>query len=70
VYDPQWSRDDRHVLYLHDNAIWLIDVSGGTPVKIADSSPIGSSPALPTAPRLFGYYGHVSWPGTLAWFRG
>jgi TolB protein len=70
VYDPQWSRDGRHVLYLRDNAIWLIGVPGGPPVKIVDSSPVGSSPALPTAPRLFGYYGHVSWSGTLAWFRG
>jgi TolB protein len=69
VYDPQWSRDGRHVLYLRDNAIWLIGVSGGPPVKIVDSSPVGSSPALPTALGLFGYYGHVSWSGTLAWFR-
>jgi TolB protein len=62
VYDPQWSRDGRHVLYLRDKAIWLIGVSGGPPVKI-----IGP---LPTPPGLFGYYGHVSWSGTLAWFRG
>jgi hypothetical protein len=70
VYDLQWSRDGRHVLYLRDNAIWLIGVSGGTPVKIADSSPIGSSPALPTVPGPFGYDRYGSWSGTLAWFRG
>jgi hypothetical protein len=50
------------VLYLRGNATWKIGVSGGTAVKIAGP--------LPTAPRLFGYSGHVSWSGTLAWFRG
>jgi TolB protein len=62
VYDPQWSRDGRHVLYLRDNAIWLIGVSGGTPVKIVGP--------LPTVPGPFGYFRYGSWSGTLAWFRG
>ena len=61
VYDPQWSRDGRHVLYLRDNAIWLIGVSGGPPVKIVGP--------LPTAPGLFGYYGHVSVTSLFAWWQ-
>ena len=34
-----WSRDGSHIVYLKDNAIWLINIYGGSPAKIVDLMP-------------------------------
>ncbi|WP_165613414.1 PD40 domain-containing protein [Desulfotruncus arcticus] len=34
-----WSRDGSHIIYLKDNAVWLINVHDGNPVKIVDVMP-------------------------------
>ncbi len=59
VYQPRWSADGRHILYIRDDALWLIDAAGGAPARIAGP--------FPGTPDLFGFYGHPSWPITLAW---
>lgn len=63
VYQPQWSHDGRHLLYIRDDAVWLVDANGGAPVKIVGP--------FPSAPPLFGYYGHVDWTTyiPLAWHQ-
>jgi len=61
IYRPRWSRDGRHVLYVRDNALWLIDVRGGAPVRILGP--------FPGKPDYFGFYGHVQWPMTWVWNR-
>ncbi|WP_131820714.1 PD40 domain-containing protein [Desulfotruncus arcticus] len=58
---PLWSRDGAHIVYLKDNSVWLVDLSGGSPVKI-----IGT---FPDATDSFGYYGYVSWSNILALYR-
>jgi hypothetical protein len=61
VYQPQWSADGHHLLYIRGGALWLIDTRGGAPSRI-----IGP---FPGTPDLFGYYGHASWPIVTAWNR-
>ncbi|MCL6561118.1 MAG: hypothetical protein K6U74_20490 [Firmicutes bacterium] len=61
VYSPAWSRDGHHLLYLRDNAVWLIGVEGGEPARIVGP--------FPEPPQLFGYYGHVIWSHLLTWDR-
>ncbi len=58
---PLWSRDGAHIVYLKDNSVWLIGLSGGNPVKI-----IG---AFPDVTDSFGYYGYFSWSNILALHR-
>ncbi|TEB10773.1 Protein TolB [Pelotomaculum propionicicum] len=57
---PLWSRDGSHIIYLKDNSIWLININGGSPVKIAGP--------LPDAPNSSGYYGYVSLLDILAFY--
>jgi len=57
---PLWSRDGSHIIYLKDNSIWLININGGSPVKIAGP--------LPDAPNSPGYYGYVSLLDILAFY--
>jgi WD40-like Beta Propeller Repeat len=61
VYQPQWSGDGHHLLYIRDDALWLIDTHGGAPSRIVGP--------FPGTPDLFGYYGHASWPIVTAWNR-
>lgn len=61
VYSPQWSADGRHVLYVRDNALWLIDVRGGPPTRIVGP--------FPQSPAQLWYYGHISWSDVYIWNR-
>jgi TolB protein len=74
TFTPQWSRDGTHLLYVRDNALWLVPVHGGAAVQVAR---LFATPGLPPyqSPlggpfwRLF-YYGHVAWTSLFAWYRG
>jgi hypothetical protein len=57
----RWSADGHHLLYIRDDALWLIDTHGDAPSRIVGP--------FPGTPDLFGYYGHVSWPIVAAWYR-
>lgn len=59
IYLPQWSGDGRHVLFIRDNALWLIDTRGGPPTRVLGP--------FPGTPDFFGFYGHVSWPVQWVW---
>lgn len=61
VYTPMWSRGGHHLLYVRDNALWLINIQRGTPVRLA-------GPLLPKW-TPFGYYGRMGWSQMLAWHR-
>jgi len=61
IYRPQWSGDDRHVLYIRNNSLWLIDTGGGAPTRVVGP--------FPGAPDLFGFYGSPYLPLTYAWNR-
>lgn len=58
---PQWSRDGTRLLYLRDNAVWLIGADGGAPQQIVGP--------LPNPPDGASTYGHVSWERSVAWYR-
>lgn len=55
---PLWSRDGSHIIYLKDNSVWLVDINGGSPVKL-----VGPFPDVSNSP---GYYGYVSWSNILS----
>jgi dipeptidyl aminopeptidase/acylaminoacyl peptidase len=61
VYQPQWSADGHHLLYIRDDALWLVATHGGAPARIVGP--------FPGTPDLFGFYGHASWPIVTAWNR-
>jgi len=60
VYQPAWSRDGKSILYVRDNALWVVSVAGGSPQRIVGLS----------APQygLMGSYGYVYY-GDYAWFE-
>jgi TolB protein len=59
VYQPQWVGDGHHILYIKNNALWLISTQGGAATKIVGP--------FPGAVDLFGFYGRVAWPTRYAW---
>jgi Tol biopolymer transport system component len=61
VYQPSWSKDGEHILYVRDNAIWIIGTGGGQPEKVLDLEPEEED--------LFGFYGYVSYHGLMAWHQ-
>jgi TolB protein len=62
TYTPQWSRDGLHLLYIRDNAFWLIRIDGGPPARILGP--------FPKAADYFGFYGQPSFFFSFAWHKG
>lgn len=59
VAAPQWSRDGRSILYVRDNALWIIRPGGKRPPRrIAGPLFSGHWP---------NYYGHIDWADQFAW---
>jgi hypothetical protein len=56
---PVWSSDGRSLLYVADDALWLLPALPGPPVRIA--GPLFAPNDWP------GYYGEVDWGGQFAW---
>jgi Tol biopolymer transport system component len=63
VYQPFWSKDGSHILYVRENSLWLIDAGGGVPKRICGPSDREDDGAD------FGYYGHISYLDKYAWFQ-
>lgn len=61
VYQPVWSRDGSHIMYVRDNAIWIIGSDGGKPEKVLGN--------FTEQKDLFGFYGFVSYHDAIAWYQ-
>lgn len=61
IYQPKWSKDGSRILYVRDNALWLISAKGGEPQQVVGP--------FPGEPDLFGFYGYVSFSDKVAWFQ-
>jgi TolB protein len=59
VYQPTWSKDGEHILYVRDNALWIIAASGGQPEKLMD--------LFSEKEDHFGFYGYISYRDFMAW---
>ncbi len=59
VYQPVWSGDGDHILYVRDNALWIIGADGGQPQKVLGP--------FPEQKELFGFYGFVSYRDMMAY---
>lgn len=59
IYQPQWGHDSRHLLFVRENVLWLLDLRGGTSRRVLGPFPQAQDP--------FGFYGHVQWPVSWAW---
>ncbi len=60
VFQPFWSKDGKHLLYMKDNVLWSIEVENGKPEKIL--GPIDDQ-------DLFGFYGFVSYYSLVKAFK-
>jgi hypothetical protein len=64
---PAWSRDGRELLYVGDDALWLLPADGGRAVVIA-------RPLFPAAQWKgvandpLSYYGQIDWSGQFSWW--
>jgi len=75
VAAPTWSADGKVILYVRDNALWLIDPFGGrvesTPGHPAQS---GGPPARVVSQLFAGawpdFYGYTDWQSQFAWYTG
>jgi len=61
IYQPVWSRDGSHILYIRNNALWLISADGGNPQKVVGPFLERQDP--------FGYYGYASYQDMMAWYQ-
>jgi Tol biopolymer transport system component len=59
VFQPFWSIGGDHILYVRDNALWIIEPGGGKPEKVLGP--------FPEQKELFGFYGFVSYLDKMAW---
>jgi Tol biopolymer transport system component len=59
VASPQWSRDGCSILYVRDDALWLVDATGRRPARRI-AGPLFSG-------RWPNYYGYIDWPDQFAW---
>ena len=65
VAAPTWSANDQDILYVRDNALWLI------PMFTANGG-LSAAPALPVVSRLFAanwpnLNGYTAWQSQFAW---
>jgi TolB protein len=64
ISQPMWSRDGTRLLYVRDNALWLVNTRGGAPVRV-----VGPFPQMPGGAPA-GSYGALPWSGMFAWYAG
>ena len=56
---PAWSADGRSIVYVADDALWLLPSLGEQPVRVA--APLFEANVWPN------FYGEVDWPSQFAW---
>jgi WD40-like Beta Propeller Repeat len=70
---PTWSADGKLILYVGDNALWLINPFGGHPDSTPGHPAMTGGPAVEVVSRLFAgawpdYYGYTGWQSQFAWY--
>ncbi len=58
---PRWAKDGTHLLAVREDAVWLLDLNGSAPRRIAGPLAGGAG--------LSGYYGLIDWAAYIAWDR-
>nr|PZN38126.1 MAG: biopolymer transporter Tol [Bacillota bacterium] len=61
IYHPAWARDGRHLLYVQQGALRVLDLETGESRWVAD---------LGQPEDYFGFYGHINWSGQMDWYQG
>ncbi|MCG0239946.1 MAG: hypothetical protein L6E13_12380 [Firmicutes bacterium] len=62
IYNPTWSRDGRHLLYVQKGALRVLDLETGQTRWVAD---------LGEPENDFGFYGHIGqWAQQMDWHQG
>jgi len=72
---PAWSANGKFVLYVRDNALWLINPYGGHGDGTPAHPAITGGPAVRVVSQLFAgawpdYYGYTDWQSQFAWYSG
>ncbi len=60
---PAWSADGKSLLYVAQDAVWLLPRLNGQSVRIA-------GPLFPPGHWPLSYYGQLGWSGQFAWWSG
>ena len=63
---PTWSRNARDLLYVSNDGLWLVPVSGGKPVDI--EHPLFPPRQWKTLSGDISYYGQIDWTGQFSWW--
>jgi len=51
---PRWLPDGRHLLFVRDKALWLLNTANGSSIAIAIAGSLGASPSAPGEPTRDG----------------
>jgi hypothetical protein len=75
VAAPAWSANGKLILYVGDNALWLIDPFGGRVETTPGHPALSGGPPVRVVSRLFAgawpdYYGYTDWQSQFAWYSG
>lgn len=62
IYQPTWSKEGRHILFVKGKSLWSINTEAGSPEKILDLESEQED--------QFGFYGFTSYQNTFSWYKG
>lgn len=61
IFQPRWSPDGSHILYVRDNSLWVVDAEGQNQQKVCGPFSTGNQET--------GFYGHRTFDRYFAWFQ-
>ena len=72
---PTWAANGKFILYVRDNALWLIDPYGGRVESTPGHPARSGGPVVRVVGQLFtgawpDYYGYTDWQSQFAWYTG
>ncbi|MTV48375.1 biopolymer transporter Tol [Heliobacillus mobilis] len=62
IYQPTWSKDGRHILFVKNKALWIVNIEGLKVEKILDLDS--------DQEEEFGFYGFISYEDYFSWYKG
>jgi hypothetical protein len=65
---PTWSHDGKTLLYVSDDALWLVPAKGGHAAEVVSPLFLPSLWRDVGSSDLLSYYGQVDWTGQFDWW--
>jgi dipeptidyl aminopeptidase/acylaminoacyl peptidase len=71
IYRPLWAAGAHAILFIRDNAIWTISLTGSSPPRRIVQLLHGHAfPQYPNPLSNLAYYGHITWEALFSWNNG